>query len=389
LREAEAQNPPQAKLFLSPATGNFLVGSTFDVSIIVDTDNVPINAVKVDLRFPADKLQVVSPSTGKSFISLWVDQPTYSNTEGTISFSGGIPDGINTSSGVVSTMTFRVIKAGEAIVEVLTSSSVLAHDGKGTEVLAKTIGGRYTLRPKPPEGPKVFSRTHPDETRWYNNNNPIISWEKEWGVTDFSFVLDSYPQSVPDNTSDGKATTKAYEDLTDGLWYFHIKAKKGGVWGAPTHFLLRIDTTPPASFKPKVEFLLAAIIGRAFVLFSTTDALSGIDHYEIAVIDRTEPPLASPVFIEAESPYQLPKLISGHLRVIVRAIDKVGNVRDEAVNADFPEPLLSIIRSKIVLILLGILVLISTYLIFHFLFKHKIVRFRKTEKDTSEITRGQ
>jgi len=374
--EAKAQNQPEVKLFLSPATGIFLVGSTFDVSIVLDTDNIPINTVKVDLSFPPDMLQIVSPSSGKSFISLWLEQPAYSNTEGTIGFTGGIPEGVNTSSGIVSTITFRATKTGEAEVRVLTSSNVLAHDGKGTEVLSGVMGGRYILKSKPPEGPKTFSRTHPDETHWYNNNNPIISWEKEEGITDFSFVLDSYPQSVPDNTPDGQETTISYEDLEDGLWYFHIKAKKEGAWGAPSHFLLRIDTTPSTSFTPEVEFLLAAIIDRAFVSFSTTDALSGIDHYEVAVIDRTEQPLKSPVFIEAESPYQLPKLISGNSRIFVRAIDKSGNIRDEQVNADFPEPLLSIIKRNMVIILSSTLALISAYLIFHFLFRHKVfVRF--------------
>ncbi|MFC1663582.1 cohesin domain-containing protein [Patescibacteria group bacterium] len=383
-KETKAQSNPEAKLFLSPSTGSFLVGSTFDISIIVDTGNVPVNAIKADLKFPADKIQIVSPSSGKSFISIWLEQPAYSNTEGTISFAGGTPDGINTSSGVISTITFRTIKAGEAIVKILPSSSVLAHDGKGTEILSKTIEGRYILKPKPPEGPVVFSQTHPDETRWYNNNNPIISWERETDVKDFSFVLDSYPQSVPDNTPNSQETTKAFEDLTDGLWYFHIKAKKEDVWGAPSHFLLRIDTTPPASFKPRVEFLLAAIVGRAFVSFSSTDALSGIDHYEVAMIDRTEPPLKSPVFIEAESPYQLPKLISEHLRISVRAADRAGNVRDEYVDADLPTPILSIIKWNLTIILLSTLVL-SAYLIIRFLPKQKLFALLgRTKKDVLE-----
>jgi len=371
--EVKAQDQPQAKLFLSPSTGNFLVGSTFDVSIIVDTDYAPINTVKVDLKFPPDKLQIVSPSSGKSFIAIWLKQPAYSNAAGTVSFAGGIPEGINTSSGIVSTITFRTIKTGQATVRILPSSSILAHDAKGTEILSLIVDGRYVLEPKPPEGPKVFSKTHPDESHWYNNNNPIISWEKEIGVTDFSFVLDNYPQSVPDNNPDSQKATKAFESLTDGLWYFHVKSKKEGVWGAPSHFLLRIDSTPPISFKPTVEFVLATIISRTFVSFSTTDILSGIDHYEVAVIDRTEPPLESPVFIEAESPYQLPKLLSGHLRVIVRATDKAGNVREEYIDADFPKPLLSLIKENMVFILSISLALILVYLIGRFLFRHKII----------------
>lgn len=359
-QEVKAKN--QAKIFLSPSTGSFLVGSTFDVSIVVDTDEAYINTVKVDLDFPADNLQIVSPSSGQSFVSLWLEQPTYSNIEGTISFAGGKPEGIKTSSGIVSTIIFRVIKAGEVVIKILPSSSVLAHDGKGTQVLSTVISGRYVLKPRPPEGPEVFSATHPDETSWCNNNNPIISWETEEGVTFFSFVLDVYPQTVPDNTFDNEGTTKAYEDLPDGLRYFHIKAQKNGVWGAPSHFLLRIDTTPPARFTPKVDFLLATIIGRAFVSFSTTDALSGLDHYEIAVIDKTKPPLESPVFIEAQSPYQLPRDISENLRVIVRASDKAGNVRDEFVDVDLDDSIFTTLKDNIATIL-GIAI-IAAFLIF-------------------------
>jgi len=378
--EVKAQKNPAVKIFLTPAAGSFLVGSTFDAAIAVDTDDVFVNAVEVELKFPADKLQIVNPSSGTSFISLWVAQPTYSNVDGTIGFSGVVPEGINTSSGVVSQITFRVIKAGEAVVKVLTSSSILAADGKGTNLLSRVIDGRYTLMPKPPEGPRVFSETHPDETQWYNNNNPIISWEKESGVTDFSFSLDQYPQAVPDNESKGSETTKAFENLVDGLWYFHIKAKKEGIWGAPSHFLLRIDTTPPAAFEPKVEFLTAAIINRTIVSFFTTDALSDIDHYGVVVIDKREPPVGAPVFVEAQSPYQVPVLgfISGNFRIIVRAVDKAGNVRDATIDANFPESITKTIKNNLVIILSAVLIaaltLIFIYLMLHFLFRrrHKI-----------------
>ncbi len=369
--EIKAQNPPQAKLFLSPSAGSFLVGSTLDVSIVVDTGGAAINTVKVDLKFTPDMLQVVSPSSGKSFVSLWLDQPNYSNRDGTIHFIGSTPEGITTSNGIVSTITFRVIKLGEANIKILSSSSVLAHDGKGTQLLSKTIDAWYTLVPKPSSGPNVFSQTHPDETLWYNNNNSIISWEREQGVSDFSFVLDNFHKTVPDNISDSKETTQAYENLADGLWYFHIKSEKGGVWGMPSHFLLRIDVTPPVAFKPKVEFLLAAIIGRALVSFSTIDALSGFDHYEVAVIDKTEPPLNSPLFIEAQSPYQLPNPFSGHLLVVVRAIDKSGNVREESIDANFPEPIISMVKNNIIIILSGALALACFYIFIHFLLRHR------------------
>lgn len=380
----QAQSPledAKASLFLSPKIGSFLVGSTFDVSIFVDTGGADINSVEANLKFPPDKLQVVKPSTGKSFISIWISPPTYSNKYGNLSFIGGAPSpGINTSSGLVSKVTFRVKKAGAAKIEFLPSSKVLANDGMGTNVLDSMIWAVYTLIPRPPEGPKVFSPTHSNENKWYNNNNPVVGWEKETGVSDFSFVLDSFPQTVPDNISEEEDSTISFEDLEDGLWYFHIKARRRGVWGSPSHFLLRIDSTPPAEFQPKVEILTAAIIQRAIVMFFTTDALSGIDHYEVAIIDKSAATtLSSPVFVEAESPYGIPRRTSPDIRVIVRAVDRAGNIREGTVDttialAFFPIGVLQQLSKNVLALLLFIMVVISVLVVIAFVVyrrKHK------------------
>ncbi|MDO8265134.1 MAG: cohesin domain-containing protein, partial [Candidatus Parcubacteria bacterium] len=315
----------KSTIFLSPRIETVLVGSTFDVSVFLDTQGNSINAVELNLKFPTDKLTIVKPSGGKSFVSIWIESPTYSNTEGTANFIGGVPEGINTGSGLITTITFKAKATGQAIVEVLPSSKVLANDGFGTNIIFGFGKGIYAIDPKMPEGVRVFSETHPFEDKWYNNNNPVLTWEKDTGITDYSFELDNKPLTVPDNTSDSSATIASYLDLPDGIFYFHIKAKKDGVWGSATHFLLHIDTTPPVSFKPIVEVLTAAIITRALISFSTTDLLSGIDHYEVGVIDKTSSPLESPVFTEAQSLYQLPNFINGDLRVIVRAMDRAGN----------------------------------------------------------------
>ncbi len=62
----------KATLFLSPASGSFLSGSTFEVSLFVDTRGASVNAIEANLRFPADKLTIVSPSSGKSIIGVWL-----------------------------------------------------------------------------------------------------------------------------------------------------------------------------------------------------------------------------------------------------------------------------------------------------------------------------
>ena len=322
-----------ASLYLSPGSGTFFVGSTFDVSIFVNTGGNNVNAVKVDLKFDPKKIQIASPTAGKSFIEVWIAQPVYSNIEGTASFQGGVPSpGINTSSGLVSTITFRAIAPGETIVSFLDSSKVLLDDGKGTNVLSSLGRGVYNLVIPPPEGPKVFSSTHPDQNKWYKNNNPTFSWEKEEGVTDFSYSIDYDFHGTPDNISEGNNTSVSYTDLEDGIWYFHLKAKKGDIWGGVTHYIVQIDTTPPAAFNLIFEpaFKTPNVTSREPIIsFITTDSLSGVDHYEIKTINFTEGgKKETGFFVEVASPYKLPLLDLGEHEVIVRAFDVAQNWRD-------------------------------------------------------------
>ncbi len=324
-----------ASFYFSPTTSTFFVESTFDVSIFVNTGGNKINAVKVDLKFDSKKLQIASPTAGKSFISVWISQPTYSNIKGTASFQGGIPSpGINTSAGLVSSITFRAIAPGETTISFLDSSQVLLDDGKGTNILNSMGRGVYDIIIPPPEGPKVFSSTHSDQNKWYKNNNPSFSWEKEEGVTDFSYSIDQDFHGVPDNIPEGDHTSVSYSDLKDGIWYFHVKAKKGNSWGGASHYLVQADTTPPASFSLNFEPTLKSptITSREpIVSFITTDAFSGISHYELKTIDLTEAgkeKAEAEFFVEVVSPYKLPFLNIGEYQIVARAYDLAGNWRD-------------------------------------------------------------
>jgi hypothetical protein len=333
--EARAQT---ASLYLSPATGTFFIGSTFDISVFVNTEESSINAVKAVLKFPPDLLQVTSPTAGKSFISIWASQPFYSNQDGIISFQGGVPaPGIKTSSGLVSTITFRAKASGKAVISFSDSSQVFLSDGKGTNILQTSTGGEYFLTLAPPEGPKISSPTHSCLTCWYKNNNPSFFWDKEQGITDFSFSLDQDPRGIPDNESEGSLTSATLTDVADGIWYFHLKAKKSGLWGGVSHYPLQIDQTPPRPFEIKVE----KTGNRFFSYFSTDDLLSGIDHYEVGTVDMSNPQAGlSPIFIEAENFYQVPYESPGKYAIVVRAYDKAGNYTEQKSTLTIVSPLL-------------------------------------------------
>ena len=329
-----------ASLYFSPASGTFSLGGTFDVSIFLNTGGNNINAVRADVAFDPKKLQIASPTAGKSFISVWVSQPSYSNEQGRASFRGGAPSpGINTSAGLVSTITFRVIAPGETTISFLDTSLVLLDDGKGTNILSSLGQGQYFLKIPPPAGPKVFSSTHPDQNKWYKNNSPTFSWAKEDLVTDFSYAIDHDFYGIPDNVSEEIQTSISYADLTDGLWYFHVKAKKGGGWGDASSYVVQIDTTPPAVFSLVVDPKLkssSVTSKEPIVSFITTDSLSGLDHFELKAINLRQALNQEDTgfFVEVNSPYKLPPLENGEYTIIVRAFDKAMNWRDTSEKID-------------------------------------------------------
>ncbi len=163
-------------------------------------------------------------------------------------------------------------------------------------------------------------------------------------------------------------TVISYPNLTDGIWYFHIKALKQGIWGGTTNFVIRIDTGSPADFTPQSQIITSAGSNQALISFFTTDALSGLDHYEVGVVDTTKSPADSPVFTQTESPYQLPLKPFENVRVTVRAFDKAGNVKDESITVNSPLTWLAFLEQNWLIILLLLL------LLFHYFFGHKIFR---------------
>lgn len=367
---------PRVEISLSPSTGSFVEGSTFEVPILINTKGQSINGIEIRLNFDKNKLSIVQPSSGTSIIGVWVQPPTYDNTRGTANYIGVVPSGITTASGLIGTITFKAKSTGSAAVTIDQRSKVLLNDGLGTEAALDVSRGSYSILPKAPEGAVVFSETHPFQDRWYNNNSPVISWERSPDADGYSIVLDNKPFTIPESKITTTEGTYAYENLDDGLWYFHIKTNKNKVWGATTHFLMRIDTTPPAEFRPEVNYLLAAvaIVRRSLVSFFTTDNLSGIDHYEVGVIDKSQPTSVSPVFIETESPYQVPVTYGKDMEVIVRAIDMAGNVRDESVSVTPPLAATQFIKDYLVYILAGIILLGLVMIIIHYLVGHHIIR---------------
>lgn len=343
-----------ATLTVSPSTGSFTVGSTFSVSVYLNSEGQTVNTVGATMLYPADRLQLVSPSTGNSIITLWTAVPSVDNAQGKIVLQGGIPNGMRVDKGIVTTLTFRVKAVGTGFLKFSDTSRVLLNDGKGSDVLRQLNNGVFTLTLPPPAGPIVASPTHSDQSMWYNQRNAVITWTSSDPVDFFSYVLNDEPIDFPDDIPEDKRGTVEYRGLSDGIHYFHIKASHENLWGGVTHFAIKIDATPPADFPVEILPGIRTTHNQPIVQFSTTDALSGVDHYELSIIPlRINDPSVKngaidiqSLFIEATSPYIPPELKLGTYDIKVKAIDAARNYREVTSHLAVVSPLFSFVSNE-------------------------------------------
>jgi Cohesin domain len=156
-----------AEVVVSPSTGTYTKGQSFTTTIQVNPQGKTVNAVEAKLTFDNTKFAVVSVSKTGSVFSLWTTEPTFSNTAGTIDFGGGSPTPFSARSNLVS-VTFRTLAEGSGTVGVSTAS-VLAADGLGTNVYTGAVKGTFTISaattptPTPPPEEEEVTPTPPPE----------------------------------------------------------------------------------------------------------------------------------------------------------------------------------------------------------------------------------
>jgi len=330
-----------ASLYLSPSTGKYTVGNTFLVQVKVNSGGVPINAADGTLIFDSDKLEVMKLSKEDSFFTLWVQEPTFSNSLGTINFAGGKPSpGFTGAAGIIINITFKAKTSGTANVT-FASGSVLADDGKGTNILTHMGSGSYTLitrviTPIPPTeeyipptipgqapaAPVVSSPTHSDENKWYSNNDPEFSWQLPSDVTKVSYAIDQNLTTNPEFIAEGLPSKVSFSDLEDGIWYFHINFRNQYGWGKLTHRKVLIDIAPPKPFEIIIDNEGDPTNPTPYILFVTEDLLSGIEYYEVKIGEETTKITSEELKAKLYQP--LPLSPAKH-SVEVKAFDKAGN----------------------------------------------------------------
>jgi len=318
-----------AVLSFSPSTGTYKSGETFSVNISVNSEGKSINAVSANLTFPAGLMRVVSVSKTDSIINYWVQEPSFSNTNGTLNLEGVIVNpGFSGSAGKVLKVTFEAKSSGVAEVKYAVSS-VLANDGLGTNVLSFANKASFTIgatsavstTPGPEATPApifVTSSTHSDPNEWYPIKDLVLEWKIPSIVEAISYELDQTVSTNPGTDANKKISLFEKKDLEDGTWFFHLRAKNSSGWGSVSHFRVQIDTDSPEYLNIKSE---GEKEGKTVFSISAKDSTSGIENYEIR-IDGGEP-----VFLPGSdiATFTAPILVSGKHTIFVKAYDFAGN----------------------------------------------------------------
>lgn len=138
-----------ARVYFDPQPTIYKVGDSFTLSVVLDTEGQPINAVDISILAPK-LLKIKNISKNGSVIQLWVNEPSFSGR--TINLTGGIPGGTTTSKGTIAKISFEAAAVGEGNLAFAPGSAVLLNDGQGTKLDLQEAGGPvFQVVPRPKE----------------------------------------------------------------------------------------------------------------------------------------------------------------------------------------------------------------------------------------------
>lgn len=338
-----------ATLSLIPSSFEVGVGEKFVIEARVDSEGVSFNAAQATIRFPKDTLEVVGVDKTSSSFSFWLEEPTFSNTEGTISFTGGTPYGVSGDAVQVLKIEFRAKGSGSGTFT-LTEAAISAADGSGTNILSKTNDAVFAvvparITPKVPEPqkipepeqivrrplpsgklpikPTINISLYPQENRWYNVVGQFTArWDLPLDISGINTALNKNPNFIPPERSEGLFDNKTFGLPQDGIWYLHIRFQNNLGWGPTAHYRIAVDTQPPLGFE--INILEGETTGNPAptLQFTTSDTLSGLKEYLVRIGDGDLIHITPSDFAGS---FKLPLQGPGKQKVLVKAVDQADN----------------------------------------------------------------
>lgn len=342
-KAALIKKPPyiiyNSTLAFEPSFDTFARSDSHRIAIRVRTGGEAINVAGVIIQYDPKMIEVEEIITENSFCSpsLFIEK-SIDNEKGEVNISCGLPSpGFSGIEGTVSELIIRIKEDGNFSLYFGQDTKILANDGFGTDVLRLATDGSYesvnSIWPKEGEYQNrllVFSSSHPNSEKWYNDKNIFLSWvdfSKCPNNCKYSYLFDGNAGSVPAGEN---ITENRYVNLyaeKEGIGYFHIAPYENGVFGAVKHYRVMIDTTPPLPPVGKVSETKIKKGDIVRITFESQDEISGI---QSSFYVNFGSGLYLPVF----SPLYLSFIEKGNHVITGRVFDKAGNYSDKSVNIE-------------------------------------------------------
>lgn len=295
-----------------------------DIQIVISPGGEAINAVQAVVKYDPSLIKVTDILFTNSFCDPgMVIEREIDNINGQVKIQCGLPNpGYSKPDGVVADLLVQPIKDGIFNLSFDPQNSrVLANDGLGTDVLRTATNGAYRVAIN--NAPVfIFSPTHPNNSRWYNQKEIRFNWQRYFGYQ-YSYFFGT---SLADQT---KATFTLWDNQTisvrdDGKYYFSLTGIKGKTIATDV-FSVQIDSTPPEV--PRILASQTEILEGQVVRFkfASKDNLSGLQKNYYVKFDNN-------VFFPVANQLDVPFYGKGIHKVTVRAFDNANNFSDASLN---------------------------------------------------------
>ncbi|USN53358.1 MAG: hypothetical protein H6760_04310 [Candidatus Nomurabacteria bacterium] len=361
-----AQAVQAAQVSLQAPQENISLGDTVLVSVVVDSDHLPMNAIEADVHYPGDLFVLEDISIGQSFLQLWPEPPLHQPATHTVHFVGGIPGGTYAFHATVLQMTLRAIKVGEARFTVPKElAAVYMHNGEGSRLPLTTQALDINVIQSPAYQVTVYSPTHPDQDTWYTERDVVLTWEPRANAL-YSYSFSQNAEKQPDELPDDASGFVEYDNQEDGIYYFTLLERTSGDdWRQVARYRVQIDATPPEPFEIISTKEADEFSGKAVISFQSIDRTSGIDRYDVIEGGQRS--------INVRSPYLLVDQERSDV-VRVEAYDLAGNIQTAELAA-LPQAWYQVLPWYFWVLLL----LVAILLLWHY-------RLRRKQKHAKEIS---
>ncbi len=314
-------------LRIQPEFGIYDVDFEQRFSIVVDTGDESINAVRIELVFDPKAIEVKALETASPTCSYVIE-----NTIDAVLGKANLSCVVLKSAGERGSLPIADIVVVPKRPGTFTLSfnkeetKVLASDGLGTDVLRMAQSGNYQVDNFDPnlfttttKSFVVFSPTHPNQSRWYNSSTARFVWRGKSDAV-YAYAFDSSPDTIPSKAHTTKDSAVNVPIPGDGIFFFHLQLVSGG---PVTHYRLQADATPPSivSIHLSAEKIVEGDVVR--FSFEAQDAGSGIQqNYYVDLGNHLFLPTGSQLFI--------PFLELGDQKVVLRVYDAAGNYSEKS-----------------------------------------------------------